>query len=71
MIKTTKKISVMELVRKKHARQINAILQAKIWRKQMKGQDYNKVTRELIRKLKAKYPELPISDIEHISMSVI
>ena len=51
------------------ARIINATIQARVWRGQMKGKNYNTVTKELIRKLKNKYPNLP--DIEHIAISVI
>lgn len=37
----------------------------------MKGKSYDTVTEELIRKLKAKYPELQMSDTEHILVGVI
>jgi len=55
----------------KQGEMIHAKIQAKVWRGQMKGKNYNTVVKELIKKLKIKYPELNIAEIKQISIGVI
>ena len=50
---------------------INAELQAKVWRRQMKGKHKDTITKELMRKLGTKYPNLPPEKIRFITIKVI
>ena len=53
------------------ARIINATVQAKVWRNQMKGKHKDTLMKELLIKLKNKYPEIDASDRRFISYKVI
>ena len=50
---------------------LNAKLQAKVWRNQMKGKHKDTIAKELLKKLNAKYPELPAGDLRFIAIQVI
>ena len=56
---------------KRRALEIQARLQAKVWRRQMKGRSYDTIAKKLIGDLKIKFPELNLSEIEHIAVGVI
>lgn len=53
------------------ARIINATIQAKVWRNQLKGKHKDTLMKELLKKLKNKYPEIDPSDRRFISYKVI
>ena len=50
---------------------IHATLQAKVWRNQMKGKHKDTIVKELLKKLKLKYPEISSSERRYISVKVI
>jgi len=55
----------------KKARIINATIQAKVWRNQMKGKHKDNLMKELLIKLKNKYPEIDASDRRFMAYKVI
>ena len=50
---------------------IQATIQAKVWRNQMKGKHKNTIAKVLLEKLKIKYPEIPSSERRFIAIKVI
>lgn len=50
---------------------IQAEIQAKVWRGQMKGRFKDTIVKDLLKRLRTKYPKISSSEIEHIAIKVI